>query len=108
MIELVRYRSGDGREPFGEWLRSLGDRATEARIRVRLGRVQAGNFGDCEPVGEGVIELRIHVARVTEFIAAVMAMPSCCFYAGAARTAKRLTLNALRSFGRNGNRGRHE
>ena len=61
MIELVRYRSGDGREPFGEWLRSLGDRATEARIRVRLGRVQAGNFGDCEPVGEGVIELRIHV-----------------------------------------------
>jgi len=61
MIELVRYRSGDGREPFGEWLRSLGDRAIEARIRVRLGRVQVGNFDDCEPVGEGVIELRIHV-----------------------------------------------
>lgn len=61
MIELVRNRSGDGREPFGEWLRSLGDRAIEARIRVRLGRVQVGNFGDCEPVGEGVIELRIHV-----------------------------------------------
>ena len=24
-------------------------------------QVQAGNFGDCEPVGEGVIELRVHV-----------------------------------------------
>ena len=23
--------------------------------------MQAGNFGDCEPVGEGVIELRVHV-----------------------------------------------
>jgi len=24
-------------------------------------RVEAGNFGDCEPVGDGVTELRIHV-----------------------------------------------
>nr|WP_230945096.1 type II toxin-antitoxin system RelE/ParE family toxin [Burkholderia territorii] len=24
-------------------------------------RVQTGNFGDCEPFGEGVMELRIHV-----------------------------------------------
>jgi len=23
--------------------------------------VETGNFGDCEPVGEGVVELRIHV-----------------------------------------------
>ena len=23
--------------------------------------MQAGNLGDCEPVGEGVIELRVHV-----------------------------------------------
>lgn len=61
MIELARYRGDDGREPFGEWLRSLGDRAIEARIRMRIRRMQAGNFGDCEPVGMGVIELRIHV-----------------------------------------------
>jgi putative addiction module killer protein len=26
-----------------------------------LRQVEAGNFGDCEPVGEGVIELRVHV-----------------------------------------------
>lgn len=24
-------------------------------------QVQAGNFGDCEPVGGGVIELRVHI-----------------------------------------------
>jgi putative addiction module killer protein len=33
----------------------------QARVRIRLRQVQAGNFGDCEPVGDGVIELRIHV-----------------------------------------------
>lgn len=33
----------------------------QARIRVRLRQLQAGNFGDSEPVGEGVIELRVHV-----------------------------------------------
>jgi len=26
-----------------------------------LRQVQAGNFGDCEPVGGGVIELRVHI-----------------------------------------------
>lgn len=40
---------------------SMRDKAAQARIRVRLRQVQAGNFGDCEAVGEGVIELRIHV-----------------------------------------------
>lgn len=61
MIELLRYQRNDGREPFSEWLNSLRDKVAQARIRIRLRQVQAGNFGDCEPVGEGVIELRVHV-----------------------------------------------
>jgi len=60
-MELFRYQREDGGEPFTDWLASLRDKAAEARIRVRLRRVEAGNFGDCEPVGEGVTELRIHV-----------------------------------------------
>lgn len=39
----------------------MRDKVIQARIRERLRRVQTGNFGDCEPVGEGVVELRIHV-----------------------------------------------
>ncbi len=39
----------------------MRDKVIQARIRERLRRVQTGNFGDCEPVGEGVIELHIHV-----------------------------------------------
>lgn len=61
MIELFRYQRDGGREPFTEWLNGLRDKVAQARIRIRLRQVQAGNFGDSEPVGEGVIELRIHV-----------------------------------------------
>lgn len=39
----------------------MRDKLAQARIRVRLRHLQAGNFGDCESVGEGVIELRVHI-----------------------------------------------
>ncbi len=61
MIELLRYCGGDGREPFSEWLCSIKDKVAQSRVRIRLRQVEAGNFGDCEPVGEGVVELRVHV-----------------------------------------------
>lgn len=60
-MEILRYRRDDGREPFGDWLNALRDKVAQARIRVRLRQLEAGNFGDCEPVGEGVVELRVHV-----------------------------------------------
>lgn len=61
MIELVRYRHEDGREPFTAWVRSLRDEMAKARIAIRLRQIESGNFGDAKPVGEGVTELRIHV-----------------------------------------------
>ena len=60
-MELLRYRRRDGKEPFTEWLETLRDKSAEARIRIRLRRIEAGNLGDCETVGEGVSELRVHV-----------------------------------------------
>jgi putative addiction module killer protein len=61
MIQLLRYQGQDGREPFTDWLNGLRDLKAQARIRMRLNHLALGNFGDCEPVGEGVLELRIHV-----------------------------------------------
>lgn len=61
MIELLRYQREDGSEPFSDWLNALRDKVAQARIRIRLRQVEAGNMGDCEPVGEGVTELRVHV-----------------------------------------------
>lgn len=45
---------------FDQWFASLRDKRAKALIEARLRRVELGNFGDCEPVGEGVSELRIH------------------------------------------------
>jgi putative addiction module killer protein len=53
------YRNAQGREPFSEWLYSLKDVKPRARIRNRIARIEEfGAFGDSEPVGEGVFELR--------------------------------------------------
>ncbi|MBV6475382.1 MAG: hypothetical protein MOGDAGHF_00901 [Rhodocyclaceae bacterium] len=61
MIEIFRYVTESGREPVTEWLQSLKDKQAQAKIRVRLKRLEAGMFGDCEPVGDGVLELREHL-----------------------------------------------
>ena len=50
----------NGRAPFKDWLRSLRDRQTKARILSRIDRLRLGNFGDYQSVGDGVFELRIH------------------------------------------------
>ena len=46
-------------EIFSNWFDNLRDRRAKARIQARIDRLETGNFGDVEPVGEGVSELRI-------------------------------------------------
>ena len=46
---------------FDAWLSALADAKGKARILARLRSAEFGNFGDCEPVGEGVSEMRVHV-----------------------------------------------
>ena len=59
MIEIREYLTADDRSPFTEWLNDLRDRKIRARVMVRINRVRLGNFGDCKPVGGGVLELRM-------------------------------------------------
>lgn len=48
-------------EEFDDWLTSLKDRVGKARILHRIDAATLGNFGECESVGEGVSEMKIHV-----------------------------------------------
>lgn len=48
-------------DEFDAWLSALKDKVDRARIAHRIRSAEHGNFGDCEPVGEGVSEMRVHV-----------------------------------------------
>jgi putative addiction module killer protein len=57
--KLEIYRTPNGRAPYTEWLKSIGDRRTRRRIQIRIDRLEAGNLGDYRPLGDGVFELRL-------------------------------------------------
>ena len=61
MAIIYRYQIENGREPVTVWLERLRDKNASAAIRMRLRRIEAGNFGDCKSVGDGVAELRVDV-----------------------------------------------
>jgi len=57
MIETRVYAKENGKEPFNDFLDSLGY-ADRARIEKRIDNVEKGNLGDHKFCGVGVNELR--------------------------------------------------
>ncbi len=57
--EIIIYSDENGKEPFSDWISGLKDIMGRKRILVRLERIAQGNYGDCQSVGEGVLELRL-------------------------------------------------
>jgi len=57
--DIQMYTLPSGKVPFESWLLGLRDPRARARIRVRIDRMQSGNFADHRSVGNGVYELRI-------------------------------------------------
>ena len=49
----------DQHDVFRDWLLKLADDKARARITMRLRRLELGNPGDVEPVGDGVSEMQI-------------------------------------------------
>jgi len=58
-FQLEYYQQENGAVPFRDWLRELRDMRAAARIRARLTRIRAGNFGTIRALGDGVSELKI-------------------------------------------------
>ena len=46
---------------FTEWLDGLSDVEVRGVVVARIKRLERGLMGDVQPVGEGVLELRIHL-----------------------------------------------
>ena len=51
-VTVREYETADGKVPFRDWLATL-DRATRARVQVRVVRFETGNLGDHKGVGRG-------------------------------------------------------
>ena len=53
------YKNAADKSPFREWIRRE-DGDVRGRVNARIRRIEEnGNYGDCEPVGDGVFELRL-------------------------------------------------
>ena len=49
---------------FDKWLRKLKDLRAKAKILLRIQKIEnVEHFGDCEPVGNGIHELKIDYAK---------------------------------------------
>lgn len=49
---------------FDKWLRKLKDLRAKAKILVRIQKLEHDeHFGDCEPVGDGIREIKINFAK---------------------------------------------
>ena len=58
-MELRIYTDATGHTPFEAWLQAMVDVKARARVNARITRLEAGNLGDCKPLRDGVMELRI-------------------------------------------------
>jgi putative addiction module killer protein len=47
-------------DKFLAWVDGLKDQKGRARVLTRVVAAETGNFGDCDSVGDGVSEMRIH------------------------------------------------
>jgi len=45
---------------YKKWIKGLHDSQARYRIITRIKRLEEGNPDDCNPIGKGLIEMRIH------------------------------------------------
>ena len=51
-------------DEFDKWFRKLKDLRAKAKILFRIQKIETDeHFGDCEPVGDGIRELKINYAK---------------------------------------------
>ena len=58
---INEYLTEKGESPYANWLDSLKDARHKAIILSHIDRLELGSFGDSKSVGNGVMELRIHI-----------------------------------------------
>lgn len=63
MIEVVYYKSEMGVEPYRCWFENVKSVRARQKILRAVSKMEQGLFADVKPVGEGVMEYRIHFEK---------------------------------------------
>jgi putative addiction module killer protein len=69
--QIIHYKKPDGKIPYELWYADIKDFKVRQAVDRRMERVKNGNFGDCEPVGDGVSELRFQAFGVRIYFAEI-------------------------------------
>lgn len=59
-LTINEYTDAQGNSPYARWLNRLRDARARAKVILQVDKMELGLFGDSEPIGEGLSELRIH------------------------------------------------
>jgi len=57
---INEYIDDSGKSLYSDWLKNLRDAKAKAKIMMQVDKMELGLFGDVEPIGEGLSELRLH------------------------------------------------
>jgi putative addiction module killer protein len=61
MINTIdEFTNETGKSFYAQWLKSIRDARARARIILQVDKMALGLFGDSQPIGVGLSELRIH------------------------------------------------
>lgn len=69
--QIIYYKTLEEYVPYEVWYSEIKDVRLRLAVDKRLDRVEAGNYGDCEPVGGGVLELRFQAFGVRIYFAEI-------------------------------------
>lgn len=59
MYEVKHALTVNGVDVYQNWLDTIKDTRSKARITTRVDRAELGHFGKTEPVGDGVFEMKL-------------------------------------------------
>jgi len=69
--QIIYYKTLEGYIPYEGWYSEIKDVKLQMAVDKRLERVETGNYGDCESVGNGVLELRFQFFGVRIYFAEI-------------------------------------
>lgn len=58
-LEVLRYQTTEGEQPYTTWVRGLRDRRAANLIQTRVDRIESGHFGAVRHINGKVWEIKI-------------------------------------------------